>query len=172
MAARKGTMGGRPVEEVSAPVLNVEAEAEVKAEVEAEVEDDLEDEDESLEIDPSEELWEGGPVWADILAWKAQHGEESVYVTSLSPTKHVVWRTITRAEYRSLVRSLEQAVATGEVSQAEATMNNEEQVAELCILYPKYTRAQLSGEMAGVATIISQEVMEASAFVAMDVRQL
>jgi hypothetical protein len=42
----------------------------------------------------------------------------------------------------------------------------------MCILFPKFDRTQLNGELAGVPSIIAQEVMEASGFVALEVRQL
>ena len=119
---------------------------------------------------PTDELWPGGPTFAQIEEWKAQHGD--VYVTSVTPDDHYVWRTITRFEYRRLVKNLEQSISTGQVTQAEANMNNEESITEMCVLFPPVTRAQLSGEMAGLSSIISQEVMEASGFVALEIRQL
>lgn len=107
-----------------------------------------------------------------IDQWKEQYGADSIYVTSLTPTQHMVWRTLTRFEYRRLVKNMEQAVAGGTMSQAEANMNNEEQIVEICSLFPKYSRQELAGELAGIPSIISQEVMEASAFVSLEVRQL
>lgn len=121
-------------------------------------------------LDLNEELWEGGPTYGDIEAWKQQY--KDVYVTSVTPDTHYVWRTLTRFEYRRLVKNIEQQMSTGQVSQAEANMNNEESIAEMCILFPKVTRQDLAGEMAGLASIISQEVMETSAFVALEIRQL
>lgn len=139
----------------------------------AELNDTSEQEsEEEIAYGPDDELWPGGPKMAQIDQWKAELGEDSIYVASLSPTRHVVWRTLTRFEYRRLVKAMEQAVASGQVSQAEANMNNEEQIAELCFLYPKYTRAQSAGEMAGVATAVSQEIMERSGFAVLEVRKL
>lgn len=124
----------------------------------------------SRSMDPNEELWEGGPKFAQINAWKDDYGD--IFVTSVTPDKHVVWRTLTRFEYRRLVKNLEQAVSTGQVTQGEANMNNEEQIAELCILYPEFNRTQNANEMAGVVTTIAQQVMEASGFGSVEVRQL
>lgn len=121
-------------------------------------------------IKPEDELWPGGPTMAMIDAWKKEFGD--VYVTSVTPDTHYVWRTLTRFEYRRLVKNLEQAVSTGQVTQAEANMNNEEAMAEICLLFPPVSRVELSSNLAGLASIISQEVMEASGFVALEIRQL
>ena len=51
-------------------------------------------------------------------------------------------------------------------------MWNEEAIAELCILYPQYDKIEMKGIMAGIPSLISQEVLEASGFVALEVRQL
>lgn len=141
-----------------------------EASIEA-VEEDDDDGPVSLEdLDPITPLFENGPTVGEIIEWKKVHG--SVYVTSFDIDQHYVWRPITRFEYRRLVKQMEQAIASNQVTQAEANMNNEEAMCELCILWPKLPRSEMAGEMAGVASIISQEIMEASAFVALDVRQL
>jgi hypothetical protein len=121
---------------------------------------------------PDDELWPSGPTLAMIDSWKEAHGPDCIYVSSLTPTYHVVWRTLTRAEYRHLVKKMEQAVGAGTLSQAEATMNHEEAMTELCLLFPKLNRMQMSGELAGLPSLISQQVLEASAFSALEVRQL
>lgn len=120
--------------------------------------------------DPNEALYEGGPIRAQVEAWKTQFGD--VYVTEVGDEKYIVWRTLTRFEYRRLIKTLEQQVASGQVSQAEANLNNEEAISELCILHPALSRTNMAGEMAGIPSIISQQVMEASAFVSVQVRQL
>lgn len=164
------------VEEVNSPMLNAEEEEQQEnfpdEEMDSQTEDSVETEEESVELEPEDELWPDGPRWKHILAWKEQYGDESVYVTSLTPTKHQVWRTLTRFEYRRLVKTMEQAIASGTISQAEANLNNEEAITEMCCLFPMQNRQSLAAEDAGLASIISQEVMEASGFLAMEVRQL
>lgn len=160
-STRKGTI----VEEQPSVELN-DVDPDL-GENEEEMPDDVEDEE---IIPPETELWPGGPTKAMVDSWKDQHGD--VYVTSIGSEKHFVWRCLTRFEYRRLVKNLEQSIATGQVTQAEANMNNEEAVTEVCVLYPPITRVQLAGEMAGVASIISQECMESSGFVASEVRML
>lgn len=117
---------------------------------------------------PNEELWLGGPTFEQVEAWKKEHGD--IYVTSVTPDTHYVWRTIKRSEYRNIVKELERRVGQGTITQAEATMDNEEMISSICILFPKIDLQ--ADDMAGVAAIISQEVLEASGFQALEVRQL
>lgn len=175
MATRKATMVGdeadiknndQPPVEEAPPVTEQDEEATTE---EAGEETEEEEEWDSRAMDPDQELYPGGPTFAQINAWKDQHGE--VFVTDFAG-KYYVWRTMSRFEYRNIMRKLEQAVSSGQVSQGEAQMNNEDDIAELCILHPPYRRTEAAGHLAGVAATISQQVMEASAFVASDVRQL
>lgn len=122
------------------------------------------------DLDDSEEIWPGGPNAGTIKEWKESYGE--VYVTSISFDKHIVWRVLNRLEYKNIVRKMENMIQTGELSSAEANMWNEEAIAEMCMLYPKYDKNSLTGMMAGTPSLIAQEVLEASGFVALEVRQL
>lgn len=122
--------------------------------------------------DPNAHVWPDGPTYGMLWQWKEQHGDESIFVTQVTDKVFVAWRTLTRFEYRRLVKNMEQAVATGQMSQAEANLNNEEQIVEICALWPKFSRQQLAGQLAGLPSIIAQEIMEASAFVSLDVKQL
>jgi hypothetical protein len=134
-------------------------------------EDDLEDEPTSVEDLPDDErVWPDGPTAGQIKAWKKEHGE--VYVTSISYDKHIAWRPLSRLEYKALVRKMEQLVQSGQLSNAEANLWNEEAIAEICVLYPSYDKESMTKEMAGLPSLISQEVLEASGFVALEVRQL
>ncbi len=124
----------------------------------------------SRKMDPDEEVFPGGPNFKQINEWKDQYGE--VYVTSVTPEKHIVWRTINRFEFRSISKRLEQALASGQTTQIEANLNNEEEIAELIILFPVYDRRNPAGFMAGIASTVSQQALEASGFTSVDVRQL
>lgn len=131
----------------------------------------VDDESKSVEdLDDEQEIWEGGPTAGVIKHWKEVYGD--IYVTSLSFDKHIVWRVLSRLEYKSLVKKMEQLVQAGQLSSAEANMWNEEAISELCMLYPEYNKDNTGGIMAGVPSLISQEVLEASGFVALEVRQL
>jgi hypothetical protein len=115
-------------------------------------------------------IFEGGPTAGQIVQWKKQYGE--VYVTSISFDKHVIWRVLSRLEYKQLVKKMESLMQAGQLTTAEANMWNEEAIAELCILFPGYNKTALTADMAGLPSLISQEVLEASGFVALEVRQL
>lgn len=122
------------------------------------------------DLDDEEQIWEDGPTAGMIKAWKQQHGD--VYITSVSFDKHVVWRTLNRLEYKQIVKKMEQMVQAGQLSSAEANMWNEETIAEVCMLFPQLDREGMSSLMAGLPSLIAQEVLEASGFVALEVRQL
>jgi len=122
------------------------------------------------DLDPKEELWPGGPTAARIIEWKQQYGD--VYVTSITMDQHIIWRTMNRFEYKNHVKNIEKLGQSNQISQADISMLNEELIAEMCILFPKFDRNDLNSELAGVPSIIAQEVMEASGFVALEVRQL
>jgi hypothetical protein len=127
---------------------------------------------ETIELGPESELWPEGPTMAMIDQWKDQFGAGNIYVTALTPEVNVVWRTITRFEYRRLIKNMEQATSTGQMTSAEANLNNEEQMLEICALFPKFSRQDLSGQLAGLPSLISQEIMQASGFEALEIRQL
>lgn len=122
------------------------------------------------ELDDDEEIWDGGPTAKMIKDWKSEY--DDIYVTSITFDKHIVWRVLNRLEYKQIVKKMEQLIQAGTLSSAEANMWNEEAISELCILYPKYDRKSATGIMAGVPSLIAQEVLEASGFVALEVRQL
>lgn len=122
------------------------------------------------DLSDEEILWDGGPTAGIVKNWKEQFGE--IYVTSITFDKHIVWRVLNRMEYKNLVKKMEQLVQAGQLTSAEANMWNEESIAELCILYPVFDKVNMTGIMAGVPSLIAQEVLEASGFVALEVRQL
>lgn len=129
--------------------------------------------DENIELEdvPDDEpLWQGGPKAEQVKAWKSEFGE--IFVTSISYDKHVIWRPLNRLEYKQIVKKMEQMVQDGEMTSAEANMWNEEVIAATCMLYPDAGVNEVGNMMAGLASLISQEVLEASGFVALEVRQL
>lgn len=150
---------------------NMGAEESYVAEVVEETDEDEELPPSSVEDLPDEEeIWPNGPTAGQIKMWKKEYGE--VYVTSISFEKHIAWRPLSRLEYKNLVRKMEQLVQGGQLSTSEANLWNEEAITELCILFPSYDAAAMTKEMAGLPSLISQEVLEASGFVALEVRQL
>jgi hypothetical protein len=151
--------------------LNLEEVATTEAPSIIEEEADDQSAPQSVEdLDDAEEIWDNGPTAGMIKAWKALHGD--VYVTSLTFDKHVVWRTLARSEYKQLVKKMEQLVQAGQLSTAEANLWNEEAITEICLLFPDYTKVSMADDMAGIPSLLSQEILEASGFVALEVRQL
>lgn len=148
----------------------VEEEIVPDEELDAELDEDDENPLRIEDMDPKEELWPQGPTVASILEWKEKYGD--IYVTSITIDKHMVWRTMNRFEYKQMVKEMEKASQQGGLTAAELTMFQEEYVASLCLLFPKVTKAELVQDMAGVATMISQEVMDNSGFVPLEIRQL
>jgi hypothetical protein len=135
------------------------------------MEEAVADEAVSVEDLPDDELiWPGGPNAAQIKLWKREYGD--VYVTSITYDKHVAWRTLNRLEYKNLMKKMGQLVQAGQLTDAEASLWNEEAIAEICILYPAFDKQSLVSEMAGLPSLIAQEVLEASGFSALEVRQL
>lgn len=136
--------------------------------------------DEPSEVDPEysdiedvpddQEIWDNGPKAGIVKEWKKQYGD--IYITSITYDKHIIWRVLNRAEYKQIVKKMEQLVQAGQLSTAEANLWNEETIAELCMLYPKFDKNNAVGFMAGLPSLIAQEVLEASGFVALEVRQL
>lgn len=131
--------------------------------------DDAEADSVPLEsLDPEEELWEGGPTVAQALEWKSQYGR--LYITSLDYDDHILWRPLLRSEYKEHVRHIEKLTNSGQVSQLDAKLLNEEMLTETCMLWPRYDKAV--DNIAGLPALISEEIMEASGFVALQVRQI
>lgn len=152
--------------------LGVDESVEIKVEA-ADTNEVATQEEESIPVEslPDDQpIWEDGPTAGMIKTWKQEFGE--IYVTSITFDKHIVWRVLNRLEYKNLVKKMEQLVQAGQLSSAEANMWNEEAIAELCILFPQYDKIEMNGIMAGIPSLISQEVLEASGFVALEVRQL
>jgi hypothetical protein len=156
---------------ISEDSIEEEVETPVQETPEKEVDIQIDQSPKTIEdLDDEEVLWEDGPTAGMIKDWKTSYNE--VYVTSITYDKHIVWRVLNRNEYKQIVKKMEQLIQGGQLTSAEANMWNEETISELCILFPKYDKKALSGAMAGMPSLIAQEVLEASGFVALEVRQL
>lgn len=174
-AAKKKAV--QPEEVVEEVVEEVEEPELVRLSVDEEVDEELEDLDpEDLirrveDMDPDQELFEGGPTAGDVVNWKKKYGN-GIYLTAIDYDEYVIWRTLTRGEYRDHVRNMSELSNSGRMSEIEATLFNEEAICEMCVLYPRMSASSMGNEMAGVPALITQQVMEASGFVALEVRQL
>ena len=115
-----------------------------------------------------EPLWPGGPSPTQVDRWKRRYGAEHIYVTSLTSAHQVVWRALTRMDYRGLVMAMETATEAG-VAESDRRVHNERRLVELCVLHPE--PAEWAADTPAVGTV-AQEIMEASGFTCSEVRQL
>jgi hypothetical protein len=152
------------------PKVTITPEEEPEEEV-VPVEETVTDQSIAVEdLDPDLPLWENGPSASQAVIWKEKYGD--VYVTSVTADYHVAWRTINRAEFKTVVKQIEQLVSSGTVSQAEAEMVNEELVCQICALFPVFSQKDFAGNLAGLPSILSQQILSASGFTSIDVVQL
>ena len=122
------------------------------------------------DLDPNEKLWADGPTIAEVLELKSQYGE--VFVTTILMDRHFLWKTLDRGEWREVSKRMEEIAANGEMTPAEATMYQEELVTEMCLLFPSMTIADFDKELAGLPSLLHQQILESSGFVANDTRGL
>ena len=149
-------------------------EPETPGEVEVE-ESPVDDPDDNLSLetaDPNQILWDGGPTVGEALEFKKEFGEIYVTTISLSTGKFILWRSINRVEYRDIMRRVEELNASGQIGPSDVAMTQEELIAEVGILVPKMSVEDFQGELAGIPSLLSQQILEASGFVALDTRGL
>lgn len=138
-------------------------------------EEDLEEDEEEYrpfmveDMDPTTELWPNGPTAGDIVKMKEAFGD--VYFTAINLDEHFIWRCIERDEWGQIELNFENALERGE-SQTMAMMTKQDALTELCVLWPHLDRMKMRKIKAGVPALIYQQVLEASGFVSIDVRQL
>ncbi len=181
MPAKVTRLGSTAPEDAPEPNPDNQPEVETPGEVEFEEDTDgpdpFSDEDEESvnlptleQADPNDHLWEGGPTVGEAVAYKQEHGE--IYVTTVTMEKFILWKTMLRHEYAKVVRTIEQLNAQGELSPTELNMIQEELICELCFLHPKMAGDDFQKELAGIPSLLSQQILESSGFTAIDTRGL
>jgi len=134
-----------------------------------EYEDELEDAIQSVhDVDPSTEIWTGGPNAGQVIEWMEQH--KKVYTTSFDWDDHVVWRPLKRREQARITSHLESL--DPETSELELNMINEELICKTCVLYPDFSNQDFDDLLAGVPTLIAQQILERSGFTAIAMREM
>lgn len=124
----------------------------------------------SLEdLDPESELWEGSPKVKQFIKWKEEY-PKGVYLTSIDFDDHVVWRPMKRSEYGRISTEIENQL--GEMSETEITMLNEEMICRTCVLFPDMEKTDFDDMLAGVPTLVSQQILERSGFTSIATREL
>lgn len=120
------------------------------------------------DVPPDTEIWTGGPTAGTMLKWREDY--KNVYVTSISFDEHVAWRPLLRKEYALVSRQVEAAAA--EMIESEVAMFNEELICRICVLFPDYSKADFDDILAGIPTLISQQILERSGFSAVGLREM
>lgn len=108
---------------------------------------------EGPDIQGSEEVFPNGPTKNQVENWKQQFGD--VYLSEFEE-ETFIWRTLSRLEYKQLMNE-------GNASEWEG----EERIIETCIIWPEdYTAEQISDGKAGIPSLLSDQIMAKSGFVA------
>lgn len=127
----------------------------------------------SLEdYEDDEEIWPNGPTVGIAKAWKAEFGR--VVVGTLDNGDHYVIRPLNRTEYRNHIISLEKMRnAMGGQNQSLETLNTEEAITRIGLLFPELSDQDIKNfGPAGFPTLVSQQILEISGFVAIDTTEL
>lgn len=98
-----------------------------------------------------EEVFPGGPTWAQVEEWRRQYGD--IYSVELAGETYI-FRLLRRIEYKDIMRQRQQDAFW-----------REEKTVELCVLWPPNFRgAAISGGKAGVPTLLAEQIMDKSGF--------
>ena len=103
-------------------------------------------------------IFPGGPLMSEVKSWEKQakdRGEaHNIFVTPVSKNMTVIWRTLTRVEYKDIVSTPD-----------TDPMQREEMICEQVVLWPKpFNYSVMSKGLAGVPALIAEQVMNASGF--------
>lgn len=103
-------------------------------------------------------IFPGGPLYSELQAWKKQASDRGdghdVYITQLSPNFAVIWRSLSRIEYKEIVSIPD-----------TNPLQREEMICEQCVLWPQpFNYAVQSKGLAGVPSLVAEQIMAASGF--------
>ena len=122
------------------------------------------------DFDDSEEVWEGGPTVGQAKEWKKLYGR--LIIGTLDNGDHYMIRPINRFEYRQHVAQIEELSQSGRASNAQVTMTNEEGISAIGLVSPTMDKMTVNSGLAGLPSLISQQIMEISGFMAIETREL
>lgn len=149
--------GGTP------PNLSEEKKEKEEELVEKKEEDKKEKEEESLpsqeEIKEAYKSFPNAPSLEQIEAWKAEH--DNVFTSAFSKKEVMIWRPITRSEYRN-IRLLAQ-----QNQESFSQLDYEEITVETCMLWPDPKtdgNFQRIMKKAGVFSTVFEQIQQASHF--------
>lgn len=102
----------------------------------------------------TEEVFEGGPTRNKVENWKQKFNSD-VYMVEFEE-QAFIFRSLSRVEYKNILN----------VEGNSSEWSNEERVCETCILWPEnYGHNELVNDKAGIASRLSEFIMEKSGFV-------
>lgn len=94
-----------------------------------------------------------GPTYGQVNEWKSRYGEGEVFAVRIDQ-QPFVFRTLTRAEYKEILKT-----------QNADPMWREERTVEKCLLWPAYYKGTaISMGRAGIPTVLAEQIMECSGF--------
>ncbi len=163
----KVKMGSEDAKEEELPVVE---------EAEDEVQDEVEDDENSTNPDydvpgntladypDEEEIWDGGPTVGQAKEWKEMYGR--IVVGTLDNGDRYMIRPLNRTEYKNHIIAQERTRNDSNLQSAE-TLATEESIALIGILWPRMDEREIrTFGLAGLPTLISQQILEISGFVA------
>lgn len=105
-----------------------------------------------------EPIFPGGPLMSEVKSWEKQAKDRgqahNIFATTVSKDSIVIWRTLTRVEYKDIVS----------VPDTDP-MQREEMICEQVVLWPKpFNYAVMSKGLAGVPALVAEQCMNASGF--------
>lgn len=116
-----------------------------------------------------EEEFVPGVTIGQLKAWKEQYGR--LYTATIFADLTVIFRPISRMEYSRHVKNMEELNNKVNLSPAQASLRHEESLTQIALLFPKYN-PQDPKSLAGIPSLIAQNIMEGSGFNALAVREL
>jgi hypothetical protein len=106
------------------------------------------------EQDGDKEIYEGGPTFNQLEAWKSQF--KAIYLTEFDDENVFIWRALNRKEYKDVMK----------IDNADQ-FYKEERICEKCVLWPQnFSFLAMSGGKAGIPSYIAEQIMDKSGFVA------
>lgn len=121
------------------------------------------------DLEDDEEEFIDGVTIGQLKEWKAKYGR--LYTATVFADMTVIFRPINRMEYTQHVKRMEDLNNRANLSPAMASLRHEESLASIAMLHPVYD-VQDPQNLAGLPSLIAQNILEGSGFSALAVREL
>ena len=101
-----------------------------------------------------EPIFEGGPTPSKVEELKEKHGD--IYMTEFEDESVYIWKPLSRKEFKDIMKA-----------EGADALFREERVCEKCVVWPEnYDFMAMTTGRAGVPTILSEQIMDRSGFMA------